>query len=260
MTSRVAAFRALTVVGAGLGFACERASSVKASGATAVVAVVVAGAAAAPCLAEQKTAVAPTQELVKLITAHEVFPAPSGRATSMLRASRPVTGEQTVLPVLARRNRTGVRWLRVLLPGRPNGNEGWITQQGTVPASTSWHLVISTSVRRVLVYRRGRLLRSFAAVVGKPSTPTPSGRFFVEESVRMPRGSPGAPFALALSARSNVLQEYRGGPGQIALHGLANLGGTPGTAASHGCIRLADPDIRWLAARIAPGVPVDIRT
>jgi lipoprotein-anchoring transpeptidase ErfK/SrfK len=234
------------------------ARAVRASAATAVVAAI-AAAVTAPGLAGQGTAVAPTQELVKLITAHEVFSAPSGRAGSMLAASRPVTGVQTVLPFLGRTNRAGVRWLRVLLPGRPNGSAGWIRQQGTVPVSTSWHLVISTSARRVLVYRRGHLLRSFAAVVGKPSTPTPSGRFFVEESVRMPRGSPGAPFALALSARSNVLQEYRGGAGQIALHGVANLGGTPGTAVSHGCIRLADPDIRWLAARIAPGVPVSIR-
>ena len=74
----------------------------------------------------------------------------------------------------------------------------------------------------------------------------------------MPPSSPGAPFALALSARSDVLQEFAGGPGQIAIHGVANLAGTPGTAVSHGCVRLADRDIRWLAARIAPGVPVTI--
>ena len=74
----------------------------------------------------------------------------------------------------------------------------------------------------------------------------------------MPPGSPGAPFALALSARSDVLQEFAGGRGQIAIHGVANLAGTPGTAVSHGCVRLADRDIRWLAARIAPGVPVTI--
>ena len=71
-------------------------------------------------------------------------------------------------------------------------------------------------------------------------------------------GSAGAPFALALSARSDVLQEFEGGPGQIAIHGVGSLGGTPGTAVSHGCVRLANRDIRWLAARIAPGVPVTI--
>jgi lipoprotein-anchoring transpeptidase ErfK/SrfK len=135
---------------------------------------------------------------------------------------------------------------------------GWIVKRGTVLTRTSWHLVVRTSSRRVLVYRHGRRVRSFAAIVGKPSTPTPHGRFFVEESVRMPRGSPGAPFALALSARSNVLQEFEGGPGQIAIHGKANLGGRLGTAISHGCVRLANRRVRWLAAHIAPGVPVAI--
>ena len=176
-----------------------------------------------------------------------------------MRASRPITGGQTVLPVIGRTTTTdGVRWLRVMVPGRPNGRKGWIAQRGTVLTTTSWHVVVRTSSRRVLVYRRGRLVRSFAAIVGKPSTPTPHGRFFVEESVRMLPGSAGAPFALALSARSNVLQEFEGGPGQIAIHGVANLGGTPGTAISHGCVRLANRSIRWLAARIAPGVPVTI--
>jgi lipoprotein-anchoring transpeptidase ErfK/SrfK len=68
----------------------------------------------------------------------------------------------------------------------------------------------------------------------------------------------GAPFALALSARSEVLQEFDGGPGQIALHGLSNVGGVPGTAVSHGCIRLGDAVMRWLVVRIGPGTPVTI--
>ena len=68
----------------------------------------------------------------------------------------------------------------------------------------------------------------------------------------------GAPFALALSARSNVLQEFNGGPGQIGLHGLSNVGGVLGTAVSHGCIRLANATMRWLVHRISPGVPVTI--
>ena len=44
---------------------------------------------------------------------------------------------------------------------------------------------------------------------------------------------------LALSARSNVLQDFDGGPGQIGIHGRDLLGGTLGQAESHGCMRLA---------------------
>jgi len=76
--------------------------------------------------------------------------------------------------------------------------------------------------------------------------------------VRLPANQPGGPFALATSDRSNVLQQFDGGPGQIAIHGLDNLGGQLGTAESHGCIRLADSAIIWLAARVAPGVPITI--
>lgn len=75
----------------------------------------------------------------------------------------------------------------------------------------------------------------------------------------MPAGAPGGPFALALSARSNVLQEFAGGPGQIAIHGIENLGGPMGAAISHGCIRVRNRDSRWLALRLGSGTPVTIR-
>jgi lipoprotein-anchoring transpeptidase ErfK/SrfK len=149
-------------------------------------------------------------------------------------------------------------WLHVRLPGRPNGSTGWIRTQSTALTYTRWQLVIDTTLRRVRVYHQGLLVKAFRAVVGKPSTPTPTGAFFVEEPVRLTAGEAGAPYALALSARSNVLQEFEGGPGQIALHGTANVGGTLGTAVSHGCIRLDTAAITWLAGRIGAGVPVTI--
>jgi lipoprotein-anchoring transpeptidase ErfK/SrfK len=228
----------------------------------AVVLAVTASAGGAPTAgARTPPAVRPTQELAKLLTSHRLVSALHTRPSRVgtVTAWRPITGGQTVLPVLGHATtKGGVAWLRVRVPGRPNGGKGWIAQRGTVLTTTSWHLVVRTSSRRLLVYRHGRFVRAFKAVVGKPSTPTPHGWFFVEESVRMLPGSAGAPFALALSARSNVLQEFEGGPGQIALHGVGNLGGTPGTAVSHGCVRLANRNITWLARRIAPGVPVTI--
>jgi lipoprotein-anchoring transpeptidase ErfK/SrfK len=145
-----------------------------------------------------------------------------------------------------------------MLPGRPNGSIGWITERGTIASTTGWHIVVHLSRRQVTVYLRGRSVRTFEAVVGKPSSPTPRGQFFVEEAVQLSAADVGAPFALALSARSDVFQEFDGGPGQIAMHGLANIGGVLGTAVSHGCIRLAADTMRWLVARIGPGVPVTI--
>ena len=202
-------------------------------------------------------AVPRTQEIVTLRISQAVrsAPRPSAPSSRSIAARRPLTGTQTVLPVLGT---APGGWLRVRLPGRPNGATGWIRTRGTAVAFTPWRIVVDTAGRRVFVYRAGRVARTFRAVVGKPATPTPVGRFFVEEPVRLSPGDPGAPFALALSARSDVFQEFDGGPGQVALHGLANIGGALGTAASHGCVRLAADAMRWLVGRIGAGVPVTI--
>jgi lipoprotein-anchoring transpeptidase ErfK/SrfK len=202
-----------------------------------------------------------TQQLAVMITAHRAHQEPEAGSpqTALVDARRPITGEQTTLPVTGSlTGPDGVAWLQVMLPGRPNSSTGWIAQQGTRELVTRWHIVIKLTARRVSVYRGGRIERTFQAVVGKLSTPTPTGQFFVEETLQMQAGEAGGPFALALSARSNALQEFEGGPGQIAMHGRNNLGGTLGTAASHGCVRLDTASIDWLAARIGPGVPVTI--
>lgn len=202
-----------------------------------------------------------TQRLAAIERPHDVFVRPtrgSPRLTT-LRAQRPITAARTVVPVVGEAlDEHGARWLRVMLPGRPNGSTGWIVATATRATRTSWRLRVDTSARRVTVLRRAKRVRTFRAVVGARSTPTPHGRFFVEETIRLGPRRVGAPFALALSARSKVLQQFDGGPGQIALHGLRNVGGVLGTAASHGCVRLSTRAISWLAARIGPGVPIDI--
>jgi lipoprotein-anchoring transpeptidase ErfK/SrfK len=206
-------------------------------------------------------AVAPVHETAALLGTHVAHAGPSAGSAQLdsLAAARPITNERTVLPVLEHRTTAGgVEWLRVRLPGRPNGRTGWIDRRSTISSTTPWHLVVDTRSRRVVAYRDGRPVRTFSAVVGKASTPTPRGEFFVEEAIELRPGDVGAPYALALSARSNVLQEFDGGPGQIALHGLRNVGGTPGTAASHGCVRLDTAAMQWLVNRIGPGVPVTI--
>jgi lipoprotein-anchoring transpeptidase ErfK/SrfK len=207
--------------------------------------------------------IAAEQDVVVLLTPHKVraTPSSSGRTLAVVSATRPITLERTTLPVLA--DSSDGRWARVRLPGRALGRTapprtGWISTSQTKRSSIGWHIVVNRGSRRVTLYRKGRRARTFAAIVGKPSTPTPRGEYFVEENVRLPGSASGAPFALATSARSSVYQEFEGGPGQIALHGIANIGGRMGTAASNGCIRMTGGSISWLAARIPAGTPVTI--
>jgi lipoprotein-anchoring transpeptidase ErfK/SrfK len=211
---------------------------------------------AGPASAASRIAIAPSQTVVSILTPHEVHAGPSvrARARGLLYARTAITEERTVVPVLARRG----AFLEVMLPGRPNGHVGWIDQAHTVTLATPWHIVVDLSQRLVTVYRSGIAVRTFSAVVGKPSTPTPVGSFYVEETVALPATDDAAPLALALSARSNVLRSFGGGPAQTALHGLSNIGGVPGTAVSHGCVRLGSATMHWLARHIATGTPVTI--
>lgn len=203
------------------------------------------------------TAVPASQPLVVLLHDHIARARPDlrSRRIEVVRSLRPLTRVRTVLPVLSH----GLRnWVKVRLPGRPNGHTGWIRTWQTRRASTGWHIRVKLSARRVVVYRDGSVKRRFPAVVGNPATPTPRGRFFIEEALALSARDAGGPFALATSARSEVLQEFAGGPGQIGLHGTNNLSGALGTAVSHGCIRVSTPAITWLARRIGGGVPITI--
>lgn len=198
------------------------------------------------------------RKVVALLAGHIARAGPDARAHRIeaVSARRPLTRTRTVLPVLGGAGRGD--WLRVRLPGRPNGHSGWISTKHTRIGTTEWRIRVDVSARRVTVYRLGRAVRRFRAIVGRPSTPTPRGRFFVEEALTLASTAPGSPFALATSARSNVFQEFEGGPGQVALHGTGGLPGALGRAASHGCVRLGTRAITWLARRIGAGVPLTI--
>lgn len=211
--------------------------------------------------AARPTHVPASQAMAQVMRAHTAYRSPSTSSprVASIPAQTPITGEDTTLPVIGRAtDHGGQRWLKVMLPGRPNGLTGWIVEDGTRELLTGWHIYVSLSARRLWTYLNGRMWRTFSADIGNPSTPTPTGNFFVEETVIMPSADAGGPFALALSARSDVLHEFDGGPGQIAIHGRNFIGGPLGEAQSHGCVRLATPAITWLANRIGPGTPVTI--
>jgi lipoprotein-anchoring transpeptidase ErfK/SrfK len=221
-----------------------------------------AGGGAAPARASVHGRTVPvTQPLVILLqdhVAHATADAGS-RIVEPVAARRPLTNVRTVLPVMgAIQGKDGNRWVHVRLPGRPSGHTGWILADQTIRSSTEWRIVVTVSTRSVAVYRDGAPLRVFRAVVPKVATPTPYGQFFVEESERIAAGDVGGPYALAISARSDIFQEFEGGPGQIAIHGTNGLSDPLGSAASHGCIRLAPSAMTWLSRRIGAGVPVTV--
>jgi lipoprotein-anchoring transpeptidase ErfK/SrfK len=186
----------------------------------------------------------------------------SGRIIATVDTETIYTRSATNLLVTAGRyDGEGRLWLQVALPIRPTGIRGWIPADAVMLKRTDTVIRISVSRRRVTVYRGGRRIRTMRAVVGKPATPTPRGLFAVYERARLanPKGFAG-PWALHLTALSNVLFSFGAGNGRVAIHGRgpAALGDPLGSARSNGCIRLRNRDIQWLRQRAAPGTPVRV--
>ena len=161
-----------------------------------------------------------------------------------------VVGEQ-----LDRRCR--VTWLHVALPMRPNGVTGWVRARDVKLALVRTRIEIDLSSRRLRLFRRGRLVLSSTVAVGSSATPTPLGRYYVNQ--RLVPADPGGPFgpgAVGISAFSNVLTGWtQGGP--IGIHGT-NEPWSIGRAVSNGCIRLPNQALRRLFRQAVDGTPVVI--
>jgi lipoprotein-anchoring transpeptidase ErfK/SrfK len=169
-------------------------------------------------------------------------------------------GPKQLMITASRRDAAGGLWLRVQLASRPNGRQAWMTAAHAQLRRLTVRVEINRATRRLTLLRRGRRIASWPVVIGAPATPTPRGLFAVYEVVRQAPGSELGPWALHLTAHSDVLDNYGGGPGRVAMHGRAGplLAAPLGSAASHGCIRMANENIARLAAQLPAGTPVRI--
>jgi len=234
-----------------------------------VCALLAAGAAAPAAPAAHAAVPAPTRA-AGAVTAQIVAPtlARAGPGLGRRRVAR--LGTRTSwshhaqrLLVLDDARRDGRQWLKVLLAGRPNGSTGWIPRDNALLEHTPYWIELRLGTRRLTVYRDGRRVRRYRAVVGAPRTPTPRGLAAIYERNAQPdpRGFLG-PWALSLTTFSEVLTDYGGGPGRVAIHGRGaeSLRDPLGSARSHGCIRIDNAAVRWLAQHTGPGTPVRVRS
>jgi lipoprotein-anchoring transpeptidase ErfK/SrfK len=164
---------------------------------------------------------------------------------------------QIILAVGARRGTDGRWWYRLSLPGRPNGQRGWVRGDLVDLHRMPNRIVVHVAARTIEVRRidDGKLLLRSVVAVGKPGAETPIGRDFYVQARFAPDDPFYGPFVLETSAYSK-LSEWPGG-------GLAGIHGTDrpdllGRAVSHGCVRVSNAVDRALV-RLAPlGTPIDL--
>jgi lipoprotein-anchoring transpeptidase ErfK/SrfK len=192
---------------------------------------------------------------VAVLTRRTVLRAsPGGRRVAKLR-KRTEWGTPTVLAAVGEKG----NWLRVMATELPNGRTGWIPASAAGVVSSPWMLRADLSSRTLTVFRRGAVVRRFSVAIGKPSTPTPTGRFAVTDKLDfIGRSSAYGCCAIALTGHQPHIEPGWRGGNRLAIHGTS-LPGTIGQAASFGCLRASDADVRWLVRRAYLGSIVEIR-
>jgi hypothetical protein len=118
-------------------------------------------------------------------------------------------------------------------------------------------IVVSLEDRKLALVEDGKVAKIYPVAVGKPSTPSPVGTFTIERRVANPvyhhdgktvEPGPGNPVGtrwMGLSVRG------------YGIHGT-NAPKSIGKAASHGCIRMAKPDLEELFALVQVGDTVEL--
>jgi hypothetical protein len=155
------------------------------------------------------------------------------------------------------RLRNGQTWIQIEYPDRPNGQTGWVPRAALEsPHTVDGYLLVDRSTLRATLFRAGQVIFSAPIGVGKPSTITPPGNFYVMEKLITANAPEYGPYALGTSAFAPTLSEWPGG-GVVGIHGTDEPQLIPGRP-SHGCVRMRDADITRLWHIIEVGTPIDI--
>ncbi len=127
-------------------------------------------------------------------------------------------------------------WVRIRIPGRPNGRTGWVRRTALGPIrSVDTRIIIDRRATTLTLTKDGRTVLKTRIGIGKRATPTPAGHYWVREKLRFSNAPVYGSFALGTAAYAN-LSDWPGG-GVVGIHGTNQPQLIPGRP-SHGCIRV----------------------
>ena len=151
----------------------------------------------------------------------------------------------------------GRTWYRVRLPILPSNSTGWVPRDALGNVYTvRTHLYVDRASFTALLKRDGRTVFRTRVGVGRPSTPTPAGHFYIRDAVDGFHDPFYGPIAFGTSARAARQTDWPGGL-FVGVHGTNRPDLLPG-AVSHGCIRMTNRAIRKLAKLMSVGTPLTI--
>jgi len=193
-----------------------------------------------------------------VLEATEARERPSAHSPGVVRVgTRTPEGTSNLVVADGEVVRAGVTWVHARLAVLPDSRTGWVPRSALGGWSfVTTHLVINRARFSLTLYRAGRVIFRTRVGVGKPSSPTPAGEFYIRDRLTRYASPEYGPLAFGTSARSQFETDWPAG-GFIGIHGTDEPGMIPGRI-SHGCIRLRNGAILALGRLLPIGTPVTI--
>jgi hypothetical protein len=151
--------------------------------------------------------------------------------------------------------RTSGPWLGVVSPLAGNGRLGWLERAATRLSYVTFELRVALGAHSLTILRDGHLIARYRVAVGRPTAPTPTGRFAVTD--KLLTDNPSGPYGCCILALSAVaphpIENWSGG-NRVAIHSTPDTASI-GQSVTHGCVRVNITDGRWLLSHIPLGTP-----
>ncbi len=151
----------------------------------------------------------------------------------------------------------GTEWLRIQVPVRPNGSEGWIPREDVTLNDVTTRVLVDLSDRSVVVWDGLDIVIDTRVAIGTDRTPTPTGTYYIRDSFPWNPESVYGPWVFALSSYSEAIGQINGGDAVVAIHGTRD-NSVLGSAVSLGCIRIDNDVLLEMSEIVEPGTPVEV--
>jgi lipoprotein-anchoring transpeptidase ErfK/SrfK len=136
------------------------------------------------------------------------------------------------------------------------------TNPPQTPVEDVVNLLIKLNEKRVYVYKGDKILAKYPIAIGKKGWETPTGEWQVLEKIKNPSWTSFKTGKVVSRRVENILGArwigfWTDGQDVIGFHGTSNLKSI-GTAASHGCVRMYNRDVKALYKMVKVGTEVKV--
>jgi lipoprotein-anchoring transpeptidase ErfK/SrfK len=136
------------------------------------------------------------------------------------------------------------------------------TNPAQPPVADVINLLVKLKERRVYVYKGDKLITKYPIAIGKKGWETPTGDWQVLEKIKNPSWTSFKTGQVFSRRQENILGArwigfWTDQQDVIGFHGTSNLKSI-GTAASHGCVRMYNRDVKALYNMVKVGTTVKV--